>query len=430
MLKRLYIVLIVVFLAACSSSPVPNNNQNPPFPTLPTDPNAPAPTDPTNPTPTPPNPNDDGTCTYVLSKDITVPSTLVNTPNLCDYTLEGFVEVSSTLTIEPGVVIRAKQDAILWVDGGQVLAVGTPEQRIVMEGLNHIAGYWDGIRYTEGRESKFEYFDLKDAGQVCTILWCPDAALILDDVTVSFANSTVSNSYVHGLHATGDVLFTKFENNRFYNNIWAGIVIDGEYASVLDSASDYSGGAEPNGTPYVLLASGDLETGAERVWKKLNAPYLIGGYLGIEGGVVTLEPGVTVVFGESDWITVRGNGELRAIGTPTERITFKGLKEEAGYWDGITFWDSDWEKNELSYVTIQHSGSTGKALNAFGAIRLRYQSTLTINNSIISDNAQHAIACDEQSSFVGSPKLTLGEGNLFERNGLEDVDPVCQEALQ
>ena len=396
----------------------------------PTNPTNPPPSDPTNPTPPAPTPpTDDGTCANTWNRDVTVPTTLTNTASVCDYLLEGFVEISSTLTIEPGVVVRASQDASLWVDGGQILAVGTPEARITLEGLNHIAGYWDGIRVVEGRESQFDYVDLKDAGQVCSVQWCPDAGLILDDITVSFTNSSVSNSYVHGFHATGDVLFTRFENNRFYNNTWAGVVIDGNYAPMLDVASDYSGGAEPNGTPFVLIANGSQTAGKEFRWKKLSAPYLIGGYFNVEGGTLVLEPGVEMVFGSEAWMWVEGNGVLSAVGTAAEPIIFRGSQPEPGHWDGLTFDDSPWESNKLEYVEIRHSGNTEGIVSAYAAVRLEYAGRVEISNSVIADNAKYGIACDEQSEYVGSPVLTLGPGNTFSNNASGDIDPACNDAM-
>lgn len=371
----------------------------------------------------PPTGNSDN-CTYVLSDNITVPSKLVNTPSSCDYLLEGYVNVSSTLVIEPGVLIKAKQDAILWVDGGQIIANGTATAPITMEGLNHISGYWEGIRFAEGRESSFDYFHLKDAGQVCTSLWCPDAGFILDDVTVSFSNSSVSNSYVHGFHATGNVLFKRFENNRFYGNVWAGIVISANYIDFLDSASDYRGETNPNGNPYVLLANGDLESGETRVWKNLNAPYLISGYLNIEGGIVSIDPGATVVFDEKAWMTVRNNGALRAMGTADKRISFIGKVEKPGYWDGIRFWDSNWDTNEFSYVDFMHSGDTDNLLSAYGAVRLMYSSSLKVSNSTFANNAQFGVACDEPDEF-DTVTLILGAGNTFSNNAAGDIDPAC-----
>ena len=343
--------------------------------------------------PAPETPPDSGACALTLSDDVTVPTTLVKSAAACDYLIEGYIRISSTLVIEPGVVIQAVQDTSVAVDGGQIIAAGTPDARITIEGLNHAPGYWDGIQFFEGRESTFEYVDIKDAGQECGGLFCDAGGLVLKNVTVSLANSTVSNSYVDGLHVSSDVLFTRFEDNRFYGNTLAGILISGNEVHTLDAASDYAGGAEPNGMPYVYLRSSEQTAGEEFRWKKLNAPYLIGGYFRVYGGKLILEPGVEIVFGEAAWMTVQGNGVLQAVGSAAEPITFKGLVEQPGYWDGITFDKSPWEENRLEYVQMRHSGNLEGTSSALGAVRLQYGSSVYLGNSVIADNSEFGISC-------------------------------------
>ena len=374
--------------------------------------------------PTPETPPDSGACAVTLSDDVTVPTTLVNSAAACDYLIEGFIQISSTLIIEPGVVIRASQDTSVSVDGGQIIAVGTPDARITIEGLNHVAGYWDGIQFFEGRESKFEYVDIKDAGQECGS-FCDAGGLVLKNVTVSFANSTVSNSYVDGLHLSTDVLLTRFENNRFYGNTLAGLRLGGNDVPMLDAASDYAGGAEPNGTPYVDVTSGEQTAGEPFRWKKLNAPYLISGYFRVYGGTLILEPGVEMVFGEAAWMTVQGNGVLQAVGTAAEPITFRGLVERPGYWDGITFAESPWEGNRLEYVQMRHSGNLEGISSALGAVRLEYGSSVYLGNSVIADNAEFGISCYNFDPPDNVNVLNLGPGNTFSNNASGDVDPDC-----
>ena len=398
----LCVLLMITVLAGCSESTAP--------PGLPGQP------------PADPPPPDGGACAVTLSEDVTVPTTLSNTASACDYLLDGFVEVSSTLTIEPGVVVRATQDASLWVEGGQLLAVGTPEARITLEGLNRVSGYWEGIRFAEGRESRLEYVDLKDAGQVCAVSYCPDAGLILDDVTVSLVNVSVSNSYVHGVSVSDTVLFTAFANNRFYGNTWSGIILPAQYVPLLDAGSDYSGQGAPNGDPYVFVGSGDLVEGVENRWRNLNAPYLIAGYLNVAGGVLALEPGVTVVFGEEAWLDVEGNGVLSAVGTADAPITLKGAVEKPGYWDGVTFDDSPWEENRLEHVHIRHSGNVDNALPAYGAVRLEDDARVRISHSLIEDNAQYGVACSDPEDDRNVLELVA---TTFRNNASGDVDPDC-----
>jgi len=358
-----------------------------------------------------------------LAENITVPSRLVNTPSACDYVLEDSVYVSSKLVVEPGVVVRAKQDASIVVDGGEFLAVGDAQNRIVFEGMNHLSGYWRGIRFNDGRESRIEYVDIKDAGQDTCAIWCDKAGLILDDVTVSLVHSSVSNSYVNGVVLNEDVVLSAFGNNRFYGNIWAGLRVNPVHVPLLDADSDYLGEGNPNGKPYIALLNSELVRGEERRWEERNAPYLIGGYLYVKGGSLTLEPNVEMVFEDEAWLTVQGNGVLRAVGTATAPIIFRGMVEEPGYWDGITFDGSPWEENRLEYVEIRHSGNVESLVNAWGAVRLEYDARVHISNSVIADNAKYGITCNDPD--YNENTLELGPGNSFSNNASGDIDPDC-----
>ncbi len=182
--------------------------------------------------------DDSGDCRYVLNDDITSPTQLVNTDDNCDYLLDGWVEVSSLLQIEPGVVIRASADANLVIDGGEISAVGNAQQRIVMEGLSHVSGFWEGIDVRSARNAVFDYFDIRDAGQVCAIIFCPDVGLMIDETRLSFTNSTVSNSYVIGMSITDEVEIDAFANNRFFANELYGLSVAGSNIPQLDQGSD------------------------------------------------------------------------------------------------------------------------------------------------------------------------------------------------
>jgi hypothetical protein len=91
------------------------------------------------------NPPATGQCAFVLNADVTVPSRLANGPADCDYLLKGFVSIKSLLVIEPGVVVKADKDAVVWIEGGDLIAVGTAANRITLQGFSPLQGYWDGI---------------------------------------------------------------------------------------------------------------------------------------------------------------------------------------------------------------------------------------------------------------------------------------------
>ncbi|MBX2840022.1 MAG: hypothetical protein KTR35_24410 [Gammaproteobacteria bacterium] len=366
-----------------------------------------------------------GGCTYVLSEDISSPTTLVNTASYCDYELDGWVEVRSVLNIEPGVVVQAKADARIVVDGGEVQADGTAQNRIVFEGLSHVSGYWRGIDIIGGRASVFDHVDVKDAGQVCHISFCPDAGFIIDDISISITNTTVSNSYVHGMSIFDDVNLTAFSNNRFFGNVWAGLVIEAELVPILDSDSDYLGVGDENGQPFVRISSGRQERGEVFRWKSLNAPYFIGSYFYVEGGILYLEPGVEIVFGEDAWLNVEGNGVIQSMGTEGSPNLFRGLVEQPGYWDGIELYDSPWPENTFSYTTISHTGSLENLSSTYAALRLE-ESQVTLIRSRFVDNDQWGIWCNEDRHPYEPSIIYDGLGNQFVRNRAGDYSANCR----
>lgn len=416
-LRTLFLPLVLIVLTACSDgdnrvavNSQPGNDQPGNDPTG--DPGAGV----ANP--------DTGDCTYELTSDITSPTELVNTSAYCDYRLDGWVEVKSLLQIQPGVVVRADSDARIVLEGGEIQAIGTADQRIVFEGASHVQGFWRGIDIREGRGAYFDYVDVKDGGQVCSVLFCPDVGLMVEDITFSFTNSSVSNSYVIGMSIDRDVDIVAFANNRFYGNALSGLAIDAEQVPELDAASDYLGVGNENGIAAVDLHSGSQTLGKVFEWKDLNAPYFIDSYLNVENGTLRLLPGVELLFGSEAWMTIDGNGVFQSLGTAANPVTIKGLKEQPGYWDGIRFNDSPWDSNQLQYTTISHSGNVEGLTSAYAAINLD-ESTVTLSNSTISDNERWGIVCNDPD-FPYDPSIIVDDGgNSFSNNSSGHIDSDC-----
>ncbi len=401
--SRLGFALLVVLVAAAC-------NQTPPV-TPPAPPGPPAP---------PPPPA--GQCAVTVRDDITVPTRAQKTGRACDYLFTGMVYIRSTLTIDPGVVMKFAKDAILWVDGGEIVAVGQPNARIIMQGFSPIQGYWQGITFgSQAGNSRLEYVDLMDAGQVCTISYCPQAALRgFGGGQLSLKNSSVSNSYVNGA-VLGDELVA-FANNRFYNNRWHGLVIDADKVPLLDAASDYAGTNQPNGNPHVALGTGS-KVARPATWKKLNAPYKISGYIELED-TLTLQPGITMLFGSSGagrgaTLSIDSGGSLIAVGEAANPITFTRAPGTE-YWGGIHFDPYNTTANtRFEHVQMSYGGDNDLVARAFINV---YSAKVYVSNSSFQNSAGRAINCVRQNT----PRLTLGPGVTFSGNAGGDVDTDCQ----
>ncbi|MCF7805485.1 MAG: hypothetical protein K9N46_08965 [Candidatus Marinimicrobia bacterium] len=72
--------------------------------------------------------------------------------------------------------------------------------------------------------------------------------------------------------------------------------------------------------------------------------------------VLTIEPGVTIEFGEGARMDIESSGTLIAVGTETDSIIFTGATKSPGSWDGIHIKSTSVD-NEISYASALYGGA-------------------------------------------------------------------------
>lgn len=359
------------------------------------------PSNPTNPAP----PTDEGRCAFQAS-NVTFATTWVNTPSSCDYEVNGLVIVSAQLILEPGVVVRFGPDAELqFRDGGSLFAVGTPPQRITLEAASPIRGFAKGLYFASGSvASRIEYADLRYLGRLGEIII--DERLQNGAIAgflggeLALRNSTVMGSSFIGAELDQrSLVLTEFADNRFYDNASTGIIVSPESVGKLDAASDYLGGAQPNGLPFVVVSRPDSTLAGTILWPNIGAPYGVE-KLRITGGDHVVAPGAEFVFNAEGTFDLE-NGTLTAIGTPQQPILFRGLEATSGWWADIDLLGST---AQLRHVEVRHGGSDPSSDSNI----IVNGSYLEIDNSIIADGAGVGIGC----IFRG--EVSVGDGMRFE----------------
>jgi len=120
---------------------------------------------------------------------------------------------------------------------------------------------------------------------------------------------------------------------------------------------------------------------------------------------LTITPGVTLKFSSGISLWVRSDGALNAVGTAAAPIIFTGTEKTAGFWDGITLYNSNNSKNELKYATVEYGGTEGANLSIDVETRIklshstiRHSSEYGVsfsNNSIIDEFSQNTITSNE-----------------------------------
>jgi len=342
----------------------------------------PSPGDPGNGGPGTPEP---GECRETVAGEISTFTTWTNGPEDCDYYVTGdaeqsFMLVTSRLQIEPGTVVVFADDVMVVVDyGGSIRAVGTDDAPVVLTGETETHGSWYGVCFGQNAESRLEHVRLSWAGRVYDGTNSCRAAIgglyRVAHAPVHIRDTVVTGSLTNGLNGHG-LNLGEFGNNTFAGNEGFGVVLAARDAGKLDKASDLSGAGagEVNGQPYVYIGD-DIVDARAHVLPNLSAPYYIGegptpffSAVFVRGEAsLDIEAGTEIVMGPGGGLHVYEGGVLNAVGTPGQRITFRGLVDEPGAWDSIVL--SDAGPSRISHADISWGGADEETYNGLLHVR-------------------------------------------------------------
>lgn len=332
-----------------------------------------------------------------------------------DYYAMQSLQASAGLTIEPGVVLEVGSDVRLWFSGDAsfIDAQGTEAKNIIFRGTDKVPGSWRAIEIISSNvNNKFNYVQIMHAGSSETN-GQKTAVLLKSNVSgkLSIKNTSISESGGYGLYVDGnDGVFTEFENNNISNNARAPMRIGAESLLKLDNNSVYTG----NGVQAIEVNSGtNVRFDNPGTIKKVAVPYHF--YSSAElRSVITIEAGVTLLFNAGLRFWVTSDGAVIAEGTASEKITFSGLSEAPGAWNGFEI-ASPSVQNKIDFGIVSYggnSGGRGANIYMFGSTP---GSQLTITNSTISDSQTYGIY-----GTSGTVNLTES-GNTFSGNSSGDI---------
>lgn len=367
-----------------------------------------------------PAPPASGTCSNALDVlTVDTPTTLYNTDSDCDYYITGGIYVlRSTLTIEPGTTLLMNRNAYIESRWGTIIANGTSDQPIVIRGRLEQEAYWQGIRLYDSPDNQFNYVDIANGGidpsSVPSMINLREGALHVARSDISITQSSLSGSGTNGIEITYDSTVHEFRDNVLYANKLAGLKIDPTSVPLLDSNSDYLGGASPNGKSYIEIGGISGQAGVSR-WKATNAPYRLGGRYGnsqseiLPSAYLVLEPGVSLLFAQNT--SIRISGKLLAEGTQERPITWLA-EDSTKPWGGVYVSG----EAKLRHVTISDA-TTGLTVENAGQ--------LDIDDVQFTDIDQWAFDCELFANGVDASNFTLGTSLSYESVGLGEMSPGC-----
>jgi hypothetical protein len=322
-------------------------------------------------------------CIELSPTDITTDTTLSEP---C-YNMTSDVSVSdnATLTIESGVRLVFSAEARLSIEeDGLLLAVGTQSEPITFTSVLQAAGYWDGIYIDSIATSMLEHVVVEYAGGTTD----SDAAnLTLNSGgNLSVNNSTLRYSGGYGFSASNrsNTEISSFSGNTVTLNENAPLYIPADMIGDLDVNNSFTGnvtvtGGDNDYIQVVAAQSGDDIT-RDQTWHNHGIDYRMPSNRTEIGAVLTLSPGVTLVFQADSMLEIETEGTLNAVGTNGEPITFTGLQATPGFWNGIQFYYNH-TNNIMEHTIVEYGG--GDADSHANVHVLGRDGMLTIRNSIL-----------------------------------------------
>ena len=296
-----------------------------------------------------------------------------------DYIIDCKVNVTFKLEIEPGTVVRFTNGSGLYVkDSGELHAVGTKDSRIVMEGVNGIAGDWLGINInSENNANIMEYVDILDAGSEkdggSILLWA-DARLTLN-------NCKIENGEEYGIKiALWDVKFVNA--NNVITKCKKPVFTTFSEMSQFSTTNTYDGNTED----FIVVESRDAKN-ANVVIEDLGVPYHFVNsntdrFTVADNAGLIINSGVTIYFDPNTHFYI--DSYITIKGTASSPVQLLGKSAVSAYWQGISI-HSNSPLNVIEYTDFKHAGSDEVHDNKIATISMWYDHFLTLSNSTFTD---------------------------------------------
>ena len=355
----------------------------------------------------------------------------------------------ATLTVEPGVVVKFSTDTGLqmgdsWYQGGtktadgNLYAIGTSSDSITFTSLSGKSNDWRGIFYHYysdywGRTSTMSYCVVEKAGQNsygqsanvycksktqptisnCTLRDATGYGIYLSSSSISIINCTINSNTSEGIHCeacaptiTG---CTIRDNGSYPLHFQSGQLM-------IHTGNSYSG----NETELIAMDGGIIKQ--NYTWfNDGGEPYAVLGNITLRDATLTVEPGVVVKFstdtglqmGDS-WYqggTKTADGNLYAIGTSSDSITFTSLSGKSNDWRGIFYhyYSDYWGRTStMSYCVVEKAGqnSYGQSANVY----CKSKTQPTISNCTISKSGGNGIYLSNASPTISDCVISTNSG--------------------
>ena len=190
------------------------------------------------------------------------------------------------------------------------------------------------------------------------------------------------------------------------------LVVDVPEGAVSGPVTVRVDGESATGPTFTVIADGpslcdESDIIEDTVWEDLvpgdAVDYVVDCEISVKGNaLLTIEPGVVIAFeGTQSGIFTSESGGLRAVGTSTNPIVFKGTSDTKGVWKGVYF-GSNHPENRLEHALVMNAGRSASGQSGErGAVQLSRdtESAAEIVECTITNNEGFGVFITDESDL-------------------------------
>ena len=388
-----------------------------------------------------------------LSSDITVATTL---PLAC-YHVARVVDVSASLTVQPGTVFQFGGWAGLRITAtGSLRAQGTGGFPITFTSRSGATNAWYGVGIlSDSPENVLEHVVIEKAGQRSWVNGHDATAVYLGEnagvaITDSIFREVGDNGVGLAVHGRTSRLHA-FERNAFDSNEGAAMDVTSHQLSAIGEGNVFDLEGRALQVAKHIVVRYDEPLRASATWPAVDVPYRFSTSHFINEGsaVITIAAGARLEFATWAGLAVQA-GALRVEGESGAPVTFSSASGITNDWYGLGILSSS-DQNLLRYAVVENAGKTHGTINGHqstnaylgptGRVSITNSTFRTAGNEgygIYVSHATSRLAAFTNNTFdanQGPPmRITshhigaLGTGNLFTQNTPSTVRYVRVDA--
>lgn len=360
---------------------------------------------------------DPATCDPLSSEDLKGGTTLG--PDTCYLVNSGVKADDGVVLIKPNTTLFFDQNKGMSVQGkGRLQVEGTASKPVVFTGMVKEAGFWSGIYIDEtmNGDNHIEHAVIRGAGSVKHTGWKWSAAAVYvhnGNVNVAFDHVVFENNMGTALLANDGSVDLTISNARFEQNETPMMLGGGTIGGLSESLS-----FKDNENTFVRVHPGESASPSKpTVWPALDIPYRVMDAVPLENDV-TIAEGATFQMEQDSNLDVRESGSLTVAGSAEHPVTFEGVEDISGLWQGISI-SSYSGKNDLKYLNISNAGGrkwTGGDQSR-AALIIRDDARAAVNHLTVRDTMGYAIT-------LNGPSAVLEGCENFSFSGIEQAENV------